>query len=242
MRLRGTAQQALRNHLDYQQHIDDNSDTDNDNDQGQRQCQRERTTLRRSMQHPCQSQSEECAPGGTSPQLLPMTTTKTTTQLYSKVDILTDVEVLSIGLSYVGYDAKRQRRVNLDRNMKRFKQFFGPDPTTIVPLFQDLRSAFPSMKYKDALMTLNWLFLNDKQSVLGGRWGCCEEYISPTVRQYAKMIQSLKEKKIKFEFFHNKRYIASIDCCNFRTNEFRLDPSNRWYDHKSNSAGLVSCK
>jgi hypothetical protein len=30
------------------------------------------------------------------------------------------------------------------------------------------------------------------------------------------------------------------DCSNFTTNEFRQDPSGRWYDHKSNSSGLVS--
>ena len=93
---------------------------------------------------------------------------------------------------------------------------------------------------KDGLMTLNWLWLNDKQSVLSGRWGCCEEYIGPTVKTYAKMIQSLKKKKIKFVFTHGKRHIASIDCSNFTTNEFRQDPSGRWYDHKSNSSGLVS--
>jgi hypothetical protein len=52
---------------------------------------------------------------------------------------------------------------------------------------------------------MNWLFLNDKQSVLSGRWGYCEEYIGPTVKQYATMIQFLKSKKIKFVFGHDKR-------------------------------------
>lgn len=154
--------------------------------------------------------------------------------------ILTDVDILATGLSYVGFDAKQQNRVNLARNMKRFKQFFGPDPSTIAPLFRDLRDAFPTLKYKDALMTLNWLWINDKQSVLSARWRCCEEYISPTVKEYARMIQSLKDMKIKFVFSHNKRFMASIDCSNFETNEFRLDPSSQWYDHKSNSPGLVS--
>jgi hypothetical protein len=43
--------------------------------------------------------------------------------------------------------------------MKRFKSFYGPDPTTIVPLFKDLRDKYPSFKYKEGLITLNWLFL-----------------------------------------------------------------------------------
>ena len=124
--------------------------------------------------------------------------------------------------------------------MTRYKQFFGVDPSTAAPLFRDLRNKYPSFKYKDGLMTLNcWLFLNDKQSVLSGRWGYCEEYIGPTVKEYATMIQSLKSKKIKFVFRHTKRIKASIDCSNFVTNEFRQDPSGKWFDHKSNSCGLV---
>ena len=131
--------------------------------------------------------------------------------------------------------------MQFDRNMKRFKSFYGPDPTTIVPLFKDLRDKYPSFKYKEGLITLNWLFLNDKHSVLGGRWQCCEETVGPLVKKYAKMIQSLKQKKIKWRFTCNtKRFKATVDCSNFITNEFRLSPSGQWFDHKSNSSGLVS--
>ncbi len=84
-----------------------------------------------------------------------------------------------------------------------------------------------------------WLFLNNKQSVLNGRWGYCEEYIGPTVKEYATMIQSLNSKKIKFFFRHNKKIKASIDCSNFVTNEFCQDPSGKWFDHKRNFCGLV---
>ena len=161
-------------------------------------------------------------------------------KIYKEIIILTDVDILQAGLRYAGFDTRRQGKVNLNRNMARYKQFYGVDPSTAAPLFRDLRNKFPSFMYKDGLMAINWLFLNDKQSVLSGRWGCCKEYIGPTVKTYAKMIQSLKKKKIKFVFTHGKRHIASIDCSNFTTNEFRQDPSGRWFDHKSNSSGLVS--
>ncbi len=82
--------------------------------------------------------------------------------------------------------------------MIRYKQFFGVDLSTTAPLFRDLRSKFPSFNYKNGLMTLNWLYLNNKQSVLSGRWKCCKETIGITLNRYAKMIQSLKKKKIKF--------------------------------------------
>ena len=159
--------------------------------------------------------------------------------IYKEVSILTDVDILAAGLCYAGFDTRRQGKVNLNRNMKRYKQFFGVVPSTAAPLFRDLRNKYSSFKYKDGLMTMNWLFLNDKQSVLSGRWGYCEEKVGLTVKQYAKMIQSLKSKKIKFVSRHNKRIKASIDCSNFVTNEFHKDPSGKWFDHKSHSCGLV---
>jgi hypothetical protein len=164
----------------------------------------------------------------------------TTQVIYKEVHILTHADILTVGLSYVGYDRKWQIRCSHERNMKRFKSFFGPDPATIAQLFKDLREQNPSFKYKEGLITLNWLFLNDKQSVLGGRWHSCEETVGPLVKKYTKMIQSLKKKKIKWSFKCNNRLKASIDCSNFITNEFRLSPSGQWFDHKSNSSGLVS--
>jgi hypothetical protein len=124
--------------------------------------------------------------------------------IYKEVNILTDVDILAAGLRYAGFDTRRQGKVNLNQNMIRYKQFFGVDQSTTAPLFTDLRNKFSSFKYKDGLMTMNWLFLNNKQSVLSGRWGYCEEYIGPTVKQYATVIQSLKSKKIKFVFGHDK--------------------------------------
>jgi hypothetical protein len=118
--------------------------------------------------------------------------------IYKEVQIFIDVDILSAGLSYAGFDTKCQGRVNLARNMKRYKQFFGVDPSTAAALFRDLRDNFPSFRYKDGLMTLNWLWLwlNDKQSVLSGRWGCCKEYIGPTVKIYAKMIPEKEENQV----------------------------------------------
>ncbi len=124
--------------------------------------------------------------------------------------------------------------------MIRYKQFFGVDPSTAAPLFTDLRNKFSSFKYKDGLMTMNWLFLNNKQSVLSRRWGCYKEYIGPTVKQYATMIQYLKSKKIKLGFRHDQRIKASIDCSNYITNELCLNPSGKWFDHKSNSCLVLN--
>jgi hypothetical protein len=153
--------------------------------------------------------------------------------IYKEVSTLTDVDILKAGLPYAGFDTSRQVKVNLNQNMMRCKHFYGVHPSTTAPLFRDLRNKFPSFKYKDKLMTINWLFLNNTQSVLSGRWGYCEEYIGPTIKENATMIQSLKSKKIKFVLEHDKRIKGSIDCTNFTTNEFRQDPSGKWYEHKA---------
>ena len=151
--------------------------------------------------------------------------------IHNNIDILTDVDVLSAGLTYCGFDRKRQQRVNLDRNIRRFKAFFGVSPTTIVPMMKDLKDNNTTMCYKDCLMGMNWLYLYDSQEVLSGRWGRCENDIGKIVIQYSKMIQGLKAKKIRFEFSQENlskyTYLASYDTVNFLTQEFRLDPSGK---------------
>lgn len=169
--------------------------------------------------------------------------------VHSEIHTVTDVDVLSVGLSYCGFDAKRQQRVNLDRNLRRFQSFFGIFPTTVAPILKDLKDANPNFVHKDSLMAMNWLYLYDTREVLSGRWGPHENEIGSRVIEYGKEIQKLKAKKIKFEFdkCSNGKYaeylaefIAGLDTCTFLAQEFRLDPSAGYYDHKSHSSGLVS--
>ncbi len=132
-------------------------------------------------------------------------------KIYKEVFILTDIDILAALLLYAGFDTRRQEKSNLNRNMIRYKQFFGVDLSTAASLFRDLRRKFLSFNYKDGFMTLNCLYLNNKQSVLSGRWKCCKETIGITLKRCAKKIQSLKKKKIKFVFTHGKRHRL----CNF---------------------------
>jgi hypothetical protein len=157
-----------------------------------------------------------------------------------EISMMTDADLLFIGLSFVGFDRARQAQSGQARNFERFSAHFGWEPKVLNLVFTDLVSIFPKMDLKDALMTLNWLKGYDTRPVLAGRWGSCEEYIGPKVKEYAKMIQSLKTKKIRFgEFDPDEIYIITVDGVHFVTNEFRLDPSGKWYDHKRNCAGLT---
>ncbi len=89
------------------------------------------------------------------------------------LELLTAAHILSMGLHFCNFSEEKQRKVSLKRNMTRYKQNFGPDPTTNVPMFKDLSNKYPSFSYKDGLMTLNWLWNRCKYSELTGRWGPC---------------------------------------------------------------------
>ena len=151
----------------------------------------------------------------------------------------TDTALLSYGLSLVGFGPERQN-VTFDMNVKRFKAFYGPGPRTLRALLSDLEEEFESIVCKDVLMTLNWFKLYESQHVLSGRWGYCEKTVEKKIKENAKKIQAQLSKKIRFEGFDPKEiYWFSVDCVHFRVNEFRLDPSTKWYDNKSHSAGLT---
>ena len=55
------------------------------------------------------------------------------------------------------------------------------------------------------------------------------------------MIASLMSTKIKFSFENTNRvFVSSFDCVNFLIEEPRLDPSSKWYNHKSHTAEVVT--
>ena len=72
-----------------------------------------------------------------------------------EIHLLTNTELLFVGLIYCGFDAHRQQRVNLDRRIRWFKSFFGAPPTTLCPMMTDLKDESPELVYKDCLMAYN---------------------------------------------------------------------------------------
>lgn len=71
--------------------------------------------------------------------------------------LLTNEDILFFGLTYVGFDDKRQK-VRNTLNVDRFKAHFGAEPRTIKDLLNDLKEEFTSdLIYRDVMMTLNWL-------------------------------------------------------------------------------------
>lgn len=74
----------------------------------------------------------------------------------NSVDIMTSLSILAFGLEQVGFSGKRQARVKNSTNVERFKAHYGVGPQTVKALFDDLETMYPSLKFRDLLMTLNW--------------------------------------------------------------------------------------
>ena len=136
-------------------------------------------------------------------------------------------EILFTGLDYVGFEVEVQKRSNLNRNIDRFKAFFGIEPTTVAPIFRDLKKEYPNIDFKCALMTLNWYYLYDTYPVLSGRWKYCEETIGKKLMDYGEKIRAVVVKKIVFPLKVKKSIGRSVDCTTMKYFEMRLDPSNK---------------
>ena len=100
---------------------------------------------------------------------------------------LTKKDLLSVGLMHAGFDLIRQQNVKHQTNIDRFKAFYGLEPTTLVPVFTDVKDRFPEATFHHLLLTMNWLTLYDKYLVLSGRWGYHPDTIGPMVWRYARM-------------------------------------------------------
>ena len=73
------------------------------------------------------------------------------------------------------------------------------------------------------------------------RWKLDEKHIGRKVKKVGKKMQLASKQIIILnlsEFDAKEIIILSVDCVNYRTTEFRLDPGTEWYDHKSDGPGL----
>ena len=152
--------------------------------------------------------------------------------LIYEIPTITSSGLLFCGLGYAGFDQKRQENVKEATNVRRFVAFYGVPNTALTPLFIDVMDRYPDTIMKDLLMTVNWLKGYDTHEVLAGRWGYCEEYIAPRVKEYARKIQSFAKDKIRLPLDSRRKLVASLDTVTFLCTEMRLDPSSKWYDPK----------
>ena len=128
---------------------------------------------------------------------------------------LTEDFVMSYGLSFFNFTDYRLRKVKKETNVKRFKGYFGIPPNTALAVFEDLRKD-SSVKLIYYLMTLHWFQTYETEQRLSGCWGFCEDHVREKCKQYAKSIQSLKDKKIVFDGFNEEEiHWISVDTVSF---------------------------
>ena len=149
------------------------------------------------------------------------------------------MKVLAFGLSLVGFGEERQRCRD-DLCMRRFRAHYGVGPKAIRALIADLKKNQPHKPFdlSTLFMAISWLKLYELEEVMSGRWGFGEQYCRENVRDYVSRIQSLKSKKISFDGLDPKCRILPIDTVHIRSQEFRCDPSSKWYSHKSNGPAV----
>ncbi len=77
--------------------------------------------------------------------------------------------------------------------------------------------------------------------VLLGRWGLHKDTLRDNIWKTLGTIQEHKKRLINFdqdEFKHDEVHVMSVDCVNYLIEEPRIQPSTKWFDPKSKSAGF----
>jgi hypothetical protein len=153
--------------------------------------------------------------------------------------LLTEEEILSLGLKLVGFHQDFRQGVCNDLKQRRFRAFFGIGPTALAELFADLSKIMPDIDAAKLLMTINWLKLYDTEHVMTGRWGFREETVRNLTRKYIETIHQLMPTKVRWGGFEDEEvFIISVDGVHCRVQEVRTDPGAKWYSHKFNAAAV----
>ena len=152
-------------------------------------------------------------------------------------------ELLHEGLSLCGFSESRQTRVKVERNEDRFRGNFGVSSLAISKLVTDLLDGnnIRGFNLRYFFLTLFWLKAYPTYVQIEGPWNLLPETIGPKIKEYARCIQLLKEKKIKWfedDEIADDIFIITVDGVHCRVQEVRKDPGTKWYSHKSHGAAL----
>ncbi|KAL7474376.1 hypothetical protein ACHAW6_000351, partial [Cyclotella cf. meneghiniana] len=166
-------------------------------------------------------------------------------QRHQKVDlkhhrICTREDVLLVGLTYAGFDGKRQN-VCRKTNNERFCAFYKLLPESILDAKNYFDEYDDGITFERFLFTLNFLKLYDTEMVVSGCWGLHEDTLRDNIWKTLGTIQEHKKRLVNFdpdEFKRDEIHVMSVDCVNYLIEEPRIQPSTKWFDPKSKSAGF----
>ena len=107
---------------------------------------------------------------------------------------------LPVGLFFGGFDTKVQKGITqIATLILRFKAFQGVEPTTVAPIFEDLKKEYPYTIYKDALIRMHWFYPYDTYPILDGKRKCYKVIIDQKVLDYRLKIGAVVMKKVIFK-------------------------------------------
>jgi hypothetical protein len=127
--------------------------------------------------------------------------------------------VLSYGLIYANFDELRQKTVNKDKNIERFRCFYGVEHKAVAALIKDLPDK--DFQLKNLFLALNYLKTYSTETVLSGWWNMSEETVRKWTKHYQQEIQKLKEKKVSCMLFFGLLFVFISVICSLTFNSFR---------------------
>lgn len=123
--------------------------------------------------------------------------------------IFTRHEILQYGLELCGFDATRQQRVGVEKNIERFKSHFGSHPEVYAQIWEDLQVNANPEPWVDAvradldafLITLHFLRRYPTESEQAGLFKISEKTARKWCWNFVSKIQALKNDKVRPLFF-----------------------------------------
>ena len=169
--------------------------------------------------------------------------------LFSFINMVVNIsplQFLKLGLEVVGYDARRQRRTKMAKNVERFRGNYSIGPGACSATFHDLQTtAIPEARIDKPssiyfLIAINWLATYKKEAEMAGHFALDDNTLRNHIKKYVNAIAALKGEKIVWDIGNNpETFLISVDGVHFRVNEMRKQPSSRWCSYKFKSAGLA---
>ena len=150
---------------------------------------------------------------------------------------LSSAELQKLGLKYVGFGESRQT-CSSDLSTRRFRAHYGVDLLAVKALIADLEARGEKVDPNKLFMAICWLKMYELEEVMAGRWDYGEKYCRDTVHAYLEHIRELKADKISWVGMHPDCKFAAVDTIHVRSEEFRCDPSSKWWSHKFNGPGV----
>jgi hypothetical protein len=115
--------------------------------------------------------------------------------------LVTERQMLSIGLNAIGYNEERQRNTSQEKNEESFRRAFGATADVCSIIFRELQeydigqATINKPKPKNFLMCMCWLKCYQVEMMLSAMFGCHEDTVRKWIWSFAYAIQAMKVHK-----------------------------------------------